>query len=304
MPKAIVGREGWLFLGNIHNQALAKSTGVLKSSPQNANKWAAAMKSRQDWLAQNGIPMLVFIAPNKHSIYPEHLPSYINISSPNSTDILFNTAKNRGINIYNLRKTLLKEKQNNKEKPLYKKTDSHWNNLGATIAAQEILATINLSTPIQEVTIDSIEPYIITSGDVAKQLRIEKDLPADFDVDFKIITKEKIKNACIETGDPETFKFTGECIPFKGTVVGIHTHPKKSYHPLALNDKKLLFMRDSFGTSVSSILTTAFSVTWQSHHYKMRSPKIFREFVKENKPDVVVFLIVERSLTNGYFNQW
>ena len=302
--KAIVGNQGWLFLGNSHNQALAKSTGQYKPNVTDTEQWANAMFHRQKWLSEQGIPMLVFVAPNKHSIYYEHLPHYIKLSSPNSTDILLKTALGKGVNIHDLRPGLLKAKNDNNSRPLYQKTDSHWNNLGAAIAAQEMLEEINKVSSIQAIEIDSINPTLIPTGDVAKQLRIENFLPRDLDVNYKITTKRKLKDACVEAGDPEKFIFEGDCKLFNGIVGGISNIPKRTYHPAAASEKSLLWLRDSFGTAASIFFTTAFKETWQNHHYKMRDPKDFRQFVEKHNPDIVVFLIVERSLTNSYFTRW
>ncbi len=302
--KAIVGNQGWLFLGNSHNQALAKSTGQYKPNVTDTEQWANAMFHRQKWLSEQGIPMLVFVAPNKHSIYYEHLPHYIKLSSPNSTDILLKTALGKGVNIHDLRPVLLKAKNDNKSRPLYQKTDSHWNNFGAAIAAQEMLKEINNVSAIQMIEISSTNSALIPAGDVAKQLRIEGFLPLDLDINYKITTKRKLNNACIEFGVPEKFIFESNCKPFNGIVGGINNIPKRTYHPGAASRKSVLWLRDSFGTAASFFFTTAFIETWQSHHYKMRNPKDFRQFVEKHNPDIVVFLIVERSLTNSYFRWW
>ena len=49
-----------------------------RSQRQELEKWQHVFENRRDWLAARGIPYLIVFAPNKSTIYPEHMPSAYN----------------------------------------------------------------------------------------------------------------------------------------------------------------------------------------------------------------------------------
>ena len=64
------------------------------------------IKQQQDYFQKQSIPFLFYIAPNKSSIYPEKLPSYIDITSPSNYDHFLAQAKSKNINIIDIHSVL------------------------------------------------------------------------------------------------------------------------------------------------------------------------------------------------------
>ena len=139
----IIGEQGWLFYNHKQDgDPVGDYRNINVFSESQLAQISRALVTRQRWLNQRGIVYLFVIAPNKHSIYSEFLPRYINKVNPQSAydQIVQYLRKNTTINIVDLRSALLKAKT--KETPVYWQTDTHWNYYGANIAQYQIAEAI------------------------------------------------------------------------------------------------------------------------------------------------------------------
>ena len=80
---------------------------------------------------------LFFIAPDKHTIYFENMPSYITkVRDYSAADQLYDVLQNRNnITVVDLREDLVSNKEKSQ---LYFKVDTHWNYHGANIVQYKI----------------------------------------------------------------------------------------------------------------------------------------------------------------------
>ena len=131
--QVVIGREGWLYLGDKYEKAIslgrrgqtASDIAVGKKIGVVAEKWDA-------WLADHGVKLYrVMIAPNKESIYPEQVPGWAKPVLPSATDALI--AGTGSLRYIDLRPSLQAARAIHQE-AVYYKTDTHWNFLGAGIA--------------------------------------------------------------------------------------------------------------------------------------------------------------------------
>jgi len=153
----IVGREGWLFYeptaGDFMNCSVLSDRAV--------NNIIRNLLLLDDYCESQNALFTFTIAPNKNSIYPEFMPyNYIESDNPGNYDKFLtayseikeewqkavissdgNVKIPEFFSFCDLRKTLLQSKEAN-EAPIYHKTDTHWNNIGALAARN---ALINLS---------------------------------------------------------------------------------------------------------------------------------------------------------------
>src|SRR4029079_2664603 len=72
-PCVLVGKDGWLFYAA--ESSIDDFRHTVPLTDEQLESWALTYRMRKDWLARLGIHYLAFIAPSKHSIYPEMLPS-------------------------------------------------------------------------------------------------------------------------------------------------------------------------------------------------------------------------------------
>jgi alginate O-acetyltransferase complex protein AlgJ len=295
--KVIVGRDGWLFLGDQYAQILTDG----RRPPSEADlvlgqEIGRAVAAWDAYLSSKGVKLFrVMIGPNKGTIYPEYLPRWAKPTSPNPTDALL--AGTGTTHYLDLREALLAAKTNNSA-PLYYKTDTHWNSLGGGIAFQAFAHQLTKAAPeIQwpsqsSYELDRIDPR--HGGDLANFLRLTTHLS---DSEPIILAS----NLSVETTQID---FDTKQIVRKGgnPTVGSPFKPLLIQSEGALNKKKVLWLRDSFGTALSPWMAITFSEVLQFHWPEaIRQGGRFVQLVEEWKPDYVFFTVVERDSKSPAF---
>jgi hypothetical protein len=143
----IVGEDGWLFFGNQCQQGIDQHRGLRPLTPEELSAIVGYLASIEGELARRGIPFLVVIAPDKHAIYADRLPGHLATPGLSPTDQLM--AAERGkLDVLDLRSVLLEARQAT-QLPLYHRNDSHWNDLGAYLACQEVLRRLGIGNAFE-----------------------------------------------------------------------------------------------------------------------------------------------------------
>ncbi len=139
-PTVIRGKDRWLFYAD--DGALEDYLNQSPLSAAELDEWAATLQHTHDWLTARGIAYLFVIAPDKHQVYPEFMPDTIRRTSTTSrTDQLVAHLRAKAtVPVLDLRPAILATKRDAR---IYHRTDSHWNDLGALVGAQAILARVN-----------------------------------------------------------------------------------------------------------------------------------------------------------------
>lgn len=144
--QVIIGDDAWLYLGDRHENTRS----VDRRQPTDADiavgkGIGAATEAWNTYLAGKGVKRFkITIAPNKVTIYPEHLPVWARPPKPNVTDaLLAGTGKTRYLD---LRRPLLAAKSEYRHARYYE-TDTHWNFFGAGIAFRHFAEQIGEDTP-------------------------------------------------------------------------------------------------------------------------------------------------------------
>jgi len=141
---AIIGKEGWLYLGD--GNVLADYRNAHPFTETELRHWRDVLVAKRDWLAQRGIRYVFVVAPDKHSIYPEYMPNRLNkVSSRSCLDQLIAYMKvNSDFEIVDLRPALNAEKDTVR---VFHKTDTHWNDRGAFVAYRQIMRAASAQLP-------------------------------------------------------------------------------------------------------------------------------------------------------------
>lgn len=135
--KVILGKDGWLF----YKETLDDYQRTNNLSEREMYSICKALSLMDEYCKNQGMKFIFTIAPNKNSLYPQNMPYYY----PNGEGLsnAQRLAKRLGaadITYVNLFDSFLKE-----EKILYRKTDSHWTQEGAGLAADCIMEATNKS---------------------------------------------------------------------------------------------------------------------------------------------------------------
>lgn len=305
----VVGKEGWLFLGydQHYGQVLSKVRGIesKKTSEAYIDNAVKVRRINQDWLASKGIKTLFAIAPNKHSIYPEYLPEWLAVTNLNSTDRFVEKAVSSGLNILDLRETLLDEKTSSTQ--LYYKTDTHWNNLGALYAYERVISELNKLYGLQLKTVENITYEFIShgGGDHTKILKFKTLLPQSDDSDFSVKFDGDNDEICrlkfsAWKNDKGVFDLDGECIKGKDHFVNAW-EPTIIFSPNALNKQSVLILRDSFAEANGALYFKTFERVMVLQHWDLNNQDL-QDLIDQVNPDIVLYQIVERRLLNEHFN--
>ena len=274
-PDVTIGKEGWLFLGSIkrgykkYSDPIGDARNINLFSKSDLKKFGKYMRALKAWLDDRHIKYIFIIAPNKHTIYFDKLPSYISKENKYSaTDQLVEYLKeNTEISVVDLRKVIIEQKEKHQ---LYYKTDTHWNHWAANIAQYEIMSAIEKFFPNQ------INPEIMNlkvgfrgGGDLSNFIGV---------YNFK-------------EEDPYPI-FEHSCTPIR--------HPKdaegRKTHSFTCEGQKLnaLIFRDSFFRALEPYFARKFkhsTYIWEKLNYSSLD-----KYVRSQHPDIIIEEWVERSL--------
>ena len=143
--EVILGTDGWLYYAD----SLNDFTGREQLSDRALFDIARSAKITQEYCSYLGADYLFVIAPNKATLYPEYMPSYLShrVSDTSNRIRLSTFLEQEGVNALDLTDILEEEARRRKESPqaddllpyLYHKRDSHWTSEGAAMASEAIL---------------------------------------------------------------------------------------------------------------------------------------------------------------------
>lgn len=276
LPDVVVGRSGWLFY-NVQNEGSnfrdyygldALSGSQLESIRKNIESMRARMASL-------GIHMVFLIAPSKQSVYEEYLPPRV-ASMKGRLHRVDQIAEvwgenDRAASFLDLRPVLISAKKEWSH-PLYLKTDSHWNNLGAFIAYGEIMKNVKRFHP---------HVRILTS----KDFRV---------CEKRSLSKGDLTGIMGTGGIMEDTEITFE--PLRPAKAVVTKMPSNQYRfaftsrAQGVENLRVLMFGDSFAQSMIPFLAESFSEGF----YFASPPMVDFAAIEKEKPHVVVVELTER----------
>lgn len=92
----IIGYDGWLYLGNAHSNIQTVSRkGITPSEVEEIRDINYASREWERWLKSQGVKLFkVMVAPNKGSVFPEHLPKWATPAPQRVLDDYFGVVDN------------------------------------------------------------------------------------------------------------------------------------------------------------------------------------------------------------------
>lgn len=133
--QVIVGKDGWLYF----SETLGDYTGENRFSDREINELARTLELINEYVTGRGAKFLFFSAPNKNTVYPEHMPRRYPRGDKNTN--LYRLTRRLGEEPWYLPLVPLLE---NNEKQLYYKRDTHWNDRGALIVYNAVMERLGL----------------------------------------------------------------------------------------------------------------------------------------------------------------
>jgi len=277
--RVLLGRDGWLYL-NKCDQGIQSTRAANPFTPQDLEQWRKVLERRRDWFREQGVVYVFAVAPDKTTIYPEHLPPSITRLNPKTRleQLVEHVAGHSDVTVVDLRPALLAAKR---QRPVYYQTDTHWNGWGEYLAYRELMNAVSNRFPElgprpQSAFRLEMHPGQF-SGDLAGMAGLNDYLSED---DVKLIPV-----------NPPRFR----PVPLQGIekdAEGASTHVATECP--AAGTHRLVMFHDSFGVGLQPLLSEHFG-----RAVYVRTLRFPRQILDREKPDVVIQEVVERSLING-----
>ncbi|MEW8955058.1 hypothetical protein [Clostridium sp.] len=271
--KVIIGENQWMYLSD----TLEQYSGTKTYNEDTLKKFKINLEEKNKFLNKNGIEMLVVIAPNKNSIYPQYMPlNKPKIRNRNSTDEFFTYMKNNSdVNILDLRKDLIDSKS---KEELYHRTDSHWNHIGASLAYKRIIEESSKLLPEY-----NLKPYNIEIDYNQNDSKLKGDLSS------MLLLDKHISDNSTSIKNKVNYEYKA-----------YHDHDKEIR--TASYDKtlpKAVIFRDSFSIYLQPLLSQNFSEAlyiWGTRYGDLEDDYFNKDIILNNKPDIVIIEIAERLM--------
>jgi len=249
----ILGRDGWLYFGDTLNDY----TGSTPLSAAGIASAAHNLALVSEYCEDQGAVFLFTIAPNKNSLYPQHMPDLPVFSQNRNAAALQAALSAEGIAYLDLFAAF-----NAQPEELYFAQDSHWNSKGAALAADAVNAALDHDTD-----------YF--SGPFHPEKNHRGDLYA----------------MLYPTG---TGLELDQC--YDGVLTFTYESPIRSENDLNIRttggkDGSLLMFRDSFGGLLYPYLADSFASAQFS-----RAAAYRLDLIAQRKADCVVVELVERNI--------
>lgn len=133
----ILGSDGWLY----YTSTLNDYTGLETMDHADILMAARNLELMQEYCQSQGREFAFVIAPNKNSLYPEHMPNYGAYAPSTNAKALMAELDSRGVAYIDLFEIFSQQ-----EEVLYFAHDSHWDSKGAALGADSINAAFGVES--------------------------------------------------------------------------------------------------------------------------------------------------------------
>jgi hypothetical protein len=294
--EVVAGSDGWLFHRKVPDpfgepqDTLAILFGGHTTDAARVERFVRGMRERAAWLSARGIRFVLVVVPQKHSVYPEMLPSWVAAMSGGSTGPIIAKLREAGVDVVYLRDALVAAKSRH---PTYFKTDTHWNRYGAYVGYRELMEHLGLEAiPEESLGFHQVEwqdgGSAAEDNQLAKSIFLHGSLP-----DFNVIPRPDWTDRrwqVIDTVSGQTLRTTGD-------PKNLEWQPLTFVNRSARYTGPLLMIRDSSVHAESTYLNASFrEVTYVS--WAKRWGIEMAGIAELAKPKIVVYQIFERYLAS------
>jgi len=278
----MIGRDGWLIWLGEDGQSLDRHYRGVRAVPDvEADAYVAEVKRRNEYLRARGIAYLTVIVPEKFTIYPEYLPTWV--AQAPTPSLLARTmdrlAKDGTVPYVDLRPLLREAKGTTGPEPLYYLTDTHWNLAGAGVGYMAIMRKVQELLPGR---IPSIAPPVRPSYVPGRDF-YWGDLARVMGIPFRYLETDYLPLGRVRR-DPGS-------VGLRARLMTPDRDAFKIYGQPASNLPRLLMYRDSMAIALMPMISENFS----SSVY-VNASALDKQQVADQHPDIVIDEIIERGM--------
>lgn len=269
----VMGKNGWMFFLGDHTLGNYQQT--IKWNKKELDGLVQGLEDLNNRLKSRGGTLLVVLAPDKSTIYPQFMPDEIPVIGKNSLyDQLLNRLESQSnVRVIDLRPDLIEASQTQQ---VYYKTDSHWNMYGGYVAFNRILQELSIDYP-------EITPRLISDFQVVPE-KATRDIPV-------LLSMPNIQEEADNLILKDTSSVMREVKGLPGGQIVYATTPNTEL-------PSILIYHDSFFGEISPWFEPSFSQC-VSIWLPSGDPSLWHlGWVDQINPDIVIIEIVERNLDN------
>jgi len=269
--KAFRGKDGFLFLGNSHNNFIEKIEG--KITPNSDKSYLAwRLLPLAHYFQEQGTKVIFVMAPAKHSVYFDKLPEIIKPASTRYAAPYLERVREEGFVMVDPLAKLIAHK--NKEF-VYWKQDTHWNQIGASIAFKQTMQNLGINNCSN---FSFTQDEDIPKGDLSYIALLEPSKTIKND-NFKVLWDDQsvingFDLATVESGKEHRF----------------FSNPK------AKVPQSVMILGDSVRLDFLPFVIKCFANT-ASVHYSYTEVTEIKKVFNEQKPSLVIIMATERVFT-------
>ena len=280
-PVVLLGKDGWMHYTGDGELSYFQNTRKMENEEGLIKK----LTTLNQYLKSQGITLIVVVAPDKSSIYPDTLPAQITPLSAQSwldSFIAYSGGDNLPV-LVDLRPALQTARR---EQDVFFKSDTHWNGYGAFAAYTTIINVLGNSYP-------ELKPYAVS------------------DLNMKLVTTDpEVRDTARIMGITTVTEKNFLIAPKKPFVQTLHPSIYYGYNQFSSIPESelptLLMFHDSQGAHyLNDYMSMNFG---ESHfiHYLSIPEYLTRESIQQFMPDIIVIEIVERALEqlDGLMPSW
>lgn len=268
------GKNDWLYLGNAYNDIVAKLK--LASKPDDAQVEVV----KQEFFrvaaaaAMQNIEVVLFVGPNKSTVYPENLPDELVPSTRRYSSFYLDGLKGvPNLTIYDPTDDLLRLKYT--EGIVYWRTDTHWNAKGAFLSYAGFSRLLGLPVPEIE-----FRDGPVRGGDLIK-ISGKNDFPVYPGDNWEVVWRKKPSWIEKEIPDQQITSFG---------------QPMVVTNAASLSNKRVWVVGDSFNNGLKPYFNATFAEVRYIGHWVDKLKDLPSELkAADKKPDLIVIVRVERS---------
>lgn len=253
---AVIGRGDQIFYGDTVDDYL----GIDQLTPERIRSIANYLADLSAQFEKKGVRFAFMTAPNKATIYPELMPSYLkSTDSARNIDMLNKELDTLGVKHIDAKSILLEAKEN---RTVYYEHDSHWNNYGAMLVYNAIAELFGL----EEYDAENYTAKTDRTGDLHNFV-----YPVGDHLEERIIY-------------PSFHEYSSK------RPVNID-RDKLVETSSDVNGVTMAFYHDSFGRSLQPILSQSVGRLCMNSYFPYDL-----EYLEDIEPDIVLIELVERNL--------
>lgn len=269
--RVILGKDDWLFYAAEDELDLYANKRPLSGAQLDDARQSLIARVKQ--ARQLGAGYVFVVAPDKHTIYPEHMPRFlVRRERPSQLDQLLAVTKPAGLPVIDLRPALLRGKADGL---VYYRTDTHWTDWGAYLGYRALMA----EQPLPDVPVLQLD---------AKQFSVPRDFKGGLAGMANLPWTERAVGV-----DPSAARCAVTTVPFEVLSANISIARTRC----ADARLKVVYIGDSFTGWIMQYLSQSFGEVVYISRSGFTPWSEVRPYVDREAPDLIIEELVERHVS-------